>query len=174
MFNVSFPSRHKVNSRTYAVVFFSCSSRHEQAFLSGCPAGVAVPPASAAGHHSEEEERALLGRSGTAHLAAVPQDGREGILWYVRKTKIPPISFLSKIIVSPFLRQARMSPPSLCPSPHFWWVMSSILWCCLLSCCPIGRSFSWNLLDLREMWDTSSSAQKTKLSSAERRRSLKI
>lgn len=61
----------------------SCSSRHEQAVLSGCPAGVVVPPACAAGHHSEEEECAFMGRSGTAHLATVPQDGREGIIWYV-------------------------------------------------------------------------------------------
>ena len=69
--------------RLLSLFFFSCSSRHEQAVLSGCPAGVVVPPACAAGHHSEEEECALVGRSGTAHLATVPQDGREGIIWYV-------------------------------------------------------------------------------------------
>lgn len=74
----------------------------------------------------------------------------------------------------PFLIQALMSPPSLCPSPHFWWVTSMILWCSLLLCCPIGRSFFWNLLVLREMWDTSSSAQKMKLFSAGQRLFLKI
>lgn len=70
--------------------------------------------------------------------------------------------------------QALTSPPSLCPSPHFWWVTSMISWCCLLLCCPTGRSFFWNLSGLRETWDTSSSVQKTKLSSAEQRRFLKI
>lgn len=90
------------------------------------------------------------------------------------KKKTFVLLFLSYIIVIFFLLQALMSPLSLCPSPHFWWVMSMILWCCLLSCCPTGRSFSWNLLVLREMWDTSSSVQKTKLFSAEQRHFLKI
>lgn len=82
--------------------------------------------------------------------------------------------FLSYIMFILFLFQALTSPLSLCPSPRFWWVMSMILWCCLHSCCPTGRSFSWNLLVLRETWDTSSSARKTKLSSAEQRPFLKI
>lgn len=85
-----------VKLRLFSLFVFSFfSSRHEQAILSGRPAGVVVPPACAAGHHSEEEECALLGRSGTAHLATVPQDGWEGIIWYVERVFFALISLFS-------------------------------------------------------------------------------
>lgn len=41
-----------------------------------------VTPASPAGRHSEEEDREVMGCSGAPYLAAVPQDGWTGFLWY--------------------------------------------------------------------------------------------
>lgn len=41
-----------------------------------------VTPASPAGRHSEEEDSEVMGRSGAPYLAAVPQDGWAGFLWY--------------------------------------------------------------------------------------------
>lgn len=58
-----------------------CSFRYEHAVLPGCAEDAAVTSACPAGHHSEKEVCALLGGPGPPHLAAVPQDGWQGIVW---------------------------------------------------------------------------------------------
>ena len=68
------------------VCVFAClsSSGHEPAVVPGGGPRAAVPAALPAGRHPEEEERSDLGehpaRPGPAHLAAVPQDGRAGLV----------------------------------------------------------------------------------------------
>lgn len=155
-----------------SLFFFSlCSSRYEQAVLSGRPAGVVVPPACVAGHHSEKEECSLMGRSGTTHLATVPQNGWEGIIWCVEiklwATTTISSKFLRVADVFVVSQQVQMSLLSLFPFQLFWLVMSTTLWCCLLLDCPTGRSFFWTLLVPREMLDMSSSARRMKLCSVE-------
>lgn len=49
--------------------------------LSGRAAGADVAPACTAGRHPEEKDGAVLGLSGSSHLAAVPQDGRTWLIW---------------------------------------------------------------------------------------------
>ena len=48
--------------------------------LSGRAAGAVIPPASTPGCNPEEEDGEVVGRSGSPHLAAVPQDGWTGLL----------------------------------------------------------------------------------------------
>lgn len=48
--------------------------------LSGRTACAVVPPAPTPGRNPEEEDSKVLGRSGSPHLAAVPQDGWTGLL----------------------------------------------------------------------------------------------
>lgn len=57
-----------------------CSGGCEHAVLPGHPAHAAVAAARAAGRHPEEAHGAVLGRAGTPHLAAVPQNGWERLL----------------------------------------------------------------------------------------------
>lgn len=56
------------------------SSGREYAVLSGCAAGADVPAARTPGRDPEEEDSKVVGRSGSPHLAAVPQDGWTGLL----------------------------------------------------------------------------------------------
>lgn len=58
---------------------FSSSGR-ECTVLSGRAAGADVPPARTPGRNPEEEDCQVVGRSGSPHLAAVPQDGWTGLL----------------------------------------------------------------------------------------------
>lgn len=71
---------------------FSFSHGRELAVLSGCAKDVTVSAACAAGRHPKEAICTLLGCPGSPYLAAVPQDGWQGILWYAKC--ISPLVFL--------------------------------------------------------------------------------
>lgn len=49
--------------------------------LSGCLKGTDVAPACTSGCNSKEEDGAVMGGSGSSHLAAVSQDGWTRFLW---------------------------------------------------------------------------------------------
>lgn len=78
-----------------------CSSAgHQHALLPGCGPYAVVPAALSPRRHPEEAHGQDLGehpaRAGTAHLAAVPQNGRPGHLWY----SLLPVCVPSQLSVS--------------------------------------------------------------------------
>lgn len=72
----------------------SHSDGHEHVVVPGHGSHAAVSAAFPAGRHPEKEDGQDMGEhpacAGSAHLAAVPQDGWEGILWYMTVYFSPP------------------------------------------------------------------------------------